>query len=333
MNAISNVAIIGAGMAGLACATALTQAGVTVSLFDKGRRPGGRLATRRADGLMFDHGAQYASAQQPEFTALLERMRAAGVAAPWDALEAERPRWVGIPGMSAIARFMADQLPPASCSLATERHVAFVRRDAAGWHLRHLPAATTRPGTVVDDGDQAGPFDAMLVALPSPQAGPLLAALGHRFAADADRAVIAPCWAVMLAFADPVDAPVMLRPTNGPLAWVARDSARPGRPAAPETWMLHASPAWSEANLERPAADVAADLLHEFRALTGATAAPLHLSAHRWRYAQVTRALDQSCLWDADAGLGACGDWCLGPRVEAAYLSGRALATAVLSRT
>jgi renalase len=191
----------------------------------------------------------------------------------------------------------------------------------------------TRPGTVVDDGELAGPFHALLLALPSPQAGPLLAALGHRFAADADRATISPCWAVMLGFAHSVEAPTVQRPTDGPLAWVARDSARPGRPAAPETWMLHASPTWSEANLERPAADVAADLLAAFRSLTGATAEPLHLSAHRWRYAQVSSPLGEPCLWDADARLGVCGDWCLGPRVEAAYLSGRALATALLSRT
>jgi len=77
------IAIIGAGMAGLACARHLAQAGHAPIIFDKGRGIGGRLATRRAEGLQFDHGAQYVNAHTPGFAALLAELAAAGAAAPW----------------------------------------------------------------------------------------------------------------------------------------------------------------------------------------------------------------------------------------------------------
>jgi predicted NAD/FAD-dependent oxidoreductase len=55
------------------------------------------------------------------------------------------------------------------------------------------------------------------------------------------------------------------------------------------------------------------------------------LQAHRWRYAFVEQALGLPCLVDEETAAGACGDWCIAPRVEAAFESGRALAQAVLS--
>ena len=49
--------IVGAGLAGLVCARELQAAGDEVSLIDKGRGYGGRLSSRRREGLSFDHGA------------------------------------------------------------------------------------------------------------------------------------------------------------------------------------------------------------------------------------------------------------------------------------
>lgn len=171
------VAIIGAGMAGLACAMALHAAGLEVTLFDKGRRPGGRLATRRTGTLSFDHGAPYAIAEGPSFSAFVTG--AEGLLAAWKPV-GDRRRWVGVPGMSAFAAAAGQR---GIGTLLPRRQVTFLSQDAAGWHLRHLDAAATRPGTVIDDGEKAGPFDRIVLALPAPQAAGLLAALGHPFTA------------------------------------------------------------------------------------------------------------------------------------------------------
>jgi len=315
-----HIAVIGAGMAGLACAGALHRAGATVTLFDKGRRAGGRLATRRVDGLMFDHGAQYATSRDPGFVATMQAMAAAGDAAPWPA--AGDGRWCGLPGMSALARHMELQ---GVGTVRTGRHVAFLHRQAQGWMVRHRDAAGTPPGLVSDTGGElAGPFDYVAVAMPAPQATGLLHP--HGFGHEAARAGMAPCWAMMLAFPKATAVPDVLRLEAGPLRWIARDSSRPGRAAVPECWIAHATPGWSRDHLEQPAGTVLAALQEAFAAATGITAAPSYSAVQRWRYALADMPLGVPALWDAAAGLGVCGDWCLGARVEAAFLSGRALA-------
>ncbi len=314
------IAVIGAGMAGLACAGALHRAGHAVTLFDKSRRVGGRLATRRVDGLTFDHGAQYATARDPAFVAVVQAMAEAGEAAPWPAAGEER--WCGIPGMSALAQHMERQ---GVGTLHTGRHVAFLHRRPDGWIVRHRDAAQTPPGTVSDlGGETAGPFDSVAVALPAPQAVGLVQP--HAFAVEAARAGMAPCWAMMLAFTEPTAAPDLLRPDAGPLRWIARDSSRPSRAATPECWVAHATPDWSRDHLDDPPDAILAALHGIFTAATGITADPRYSAMHRWRYALADVPLGRPALWDPAAGIGVCGDWCLGARVEAAFMSGRALA-------
>ena len=114
------------------------------------------------------------------------------------------------------------------------------------------------------------------------------------------------------------------------MRWIARDSTKPGRGGSGESWLLHASAEWSEAHIEYDAASVAALLLAEFAQLGGP--APEHWSAHRWRYASTlpteaeAAAENDVCSWDRGQALGLCGDWLNGGTVEAAWLSGRALA-------
>ena len=71
-------------------------------------------------------------------------------------------------------------------------------------------------------------------------------------------------------------------------------------------------------------------LLEEFATALGRSLpAFLHCDAHRWRYALPETPIGEACLWDAELRLGACGDWCLEGRVEAAFDSGRRLAQRV----
>ncbi len=314
-------------MAGLACAGALHAGGAALTVFDKGRGVGGRLATRRVDGLQFNHGAQYASAHGPAFQAVLAGMGEAGDAAPWPA--ACGGRWAGTPGMSAMARHMAGLGVGAVQAM---RHVAHLARAPEGWMVRHLDAATTRPGLVTQQGGEvAGPFDAVVLALPAPQAGGLLHSLAHPFAAEADRVGMAPCWTLMLALQEAALEAADLPPPAGALAWIARDSSRPGRSRAPECWVANAGAGWSRDHLEMEAGEVSRLLVRDFATATGLHQVPAYAAVHRWRYALADAPLGRPALWDAGAGLGVCGDWCLGRRVEDAYTSGRALADSMIT--
>jgi renalase len=312
------IALLGAGLAGLAAARRLSAAGASVRLYDKGRAPGGRVATRRAGGGQFDHGAQYFTARSASFAAALTE---AGAAAWPDAT-----RFVGQPSMSALPRALA-----AGLDIALSRQVLRLTRDAAGWRLRHADAAAVRPGQTETDAptEEDGPFDAVGITCPAPQAAPLVAAHRADWVPRLRATVAAPCWTLMLRFDERLDLPDTLRPETGPIGWAARDSAKPGRDAAAECWVVQGRADWSRAELEASPESVTAALL---AALAPGLPAPAFAAAHRWRYALVETALGEPCLADPALGLALAGDWCLGPRGEAAWASGEALAEALLAR-
>ena len=118
------------------------------------------------------------------------------------------------------------------------------------------------------------------------------------------------------------------RSTHHRISWLARESSKPGRTAM-ERWTVQASPTWSTEHLEDDAPRVQAKLLKAFGEVTGIRAEPAHAEVHRWRYAQTTKPLGKTHLWDAKAGIGVCGDWCLGHRVEDGFISGLELALSV----
>jgi predicted NAD/FAD-dependent oxidoreductase len=302
MDAGTKIAIIGAGMAGLTAARDLAAAGAAVTLFDKGRKPGGRVATRRGD-FTFNHGCQFATARDPGFRAVLE---GAG-AAIWAAAGAHK--FVGRPDMAALGENLAMGL-----DVRLNAQVTALARGPAGWRL-----------TLADAPDAV--FDTVVLAIPAPQAAVLLAA--HEFGRVVGQAHLAPCWALMLGFDEAVAGPDVWR-GDGPAAWIAREGSRPGYLGSGVAYTVHASAAWSKTHLEETAEAVAPALLAAFAAATGISAAPVFIRAHRWRYALADRVLGEASLWDAAARLGVCGDWCLDGRLEAAYLSGKDVAGRIL---
>ncbi|WP_462390708.1 NAD(P)/FAD-dependent oxidoreductase [Acidovorax sp. Q11] len=326
------IAVIGAGLAGLSCAQALLQAGHTVHVFDKARGPSGRMSTRRAEDdngpWQCDHGAQYFTARDPAFRAEVARWQQAGVAALWNARLASfdgtawstpatpLERFVGTPRMTSPAAWLVQHLgEPALAQWQTT--VQRLDHSEGGWTI-----------TSAEHGLHSPRYSAVLLAVPAPQAVPLLAPVSPAGAAIAASARMRGSWAVMLRYASPVALPFEGAFINtGPLRWVARDSSKPGR-TGQETWLLHASPEWSEAHIEDSAEAVTTALLTAFAALGGPT--PLAATAHRWRYADTEPALTQGSWWDAQMRLGLCGDWLHGGKVEGAWLSGRALAQQVL---
>ena len=173
-------------------------------------------------------------------------------------------------------------------------------------------------------------FSAVILAVPAPQAIPLLASVAIAIP-QLETTRFAPCWSLMLALDTTHEVPfVQLRPDDDVISWIARDCAKPSRGGQFQTFVVHAKPAWSRRYLEQSPDEAMAALLERFRALTGLVGQPTYAAAHRWRFALVEQAAGVSCLWNPESAIGACGDWCLGPRIEAAYDSGNAMARAVL---
>ena len=323
------VGIVGAGIAGLACARELAANRFDVTVFDKGRGLGGRTATRRAEpNLRFDHGAQFFTADDPRFQEMTADWLERGVVAEWTGkivcldnrrLEnrtvidsSPQPRYVGMPGMSAMAVDLAVGL-----RVRTGTQIVAIAQRSPGW-------------TITTEANEAfGPFDTLVVTLPAPQSAALLGS--HHFAAVASNVKMSACWTVMAALESRVEVPWdRAFVHDSPLAWVARNSSKPGREQETDCWVLQANPEWSAAQLEASADKVAMDLLEVFASVVAGPLPPHHyLAAHRWRYGQCSEPDDRRMLFDPETRLAVCGDWLAGGRVEGAFLAGVRAADAI----
>ncbi len=360
---LSRTAIVGAGVAGLVCAREL-HGHAEVVVFDKARGAGGRTSTRRNGEHRFDHGAQFITARDDRFRAEVRRWVEGGVAALW------RPRWkvlgeaedraatpatamaaaraddmgsdtsqeverfVGTPGMSAIAGELAR-----GTKVQLESRVARMLWDDGGWRLLGDPGANDEP-------QDLGWFDRVLFAIPAPQAVPLLAGVPW-MQRRIQMVEMTPCLAVMVVLPEALALEWDVLSLRGDaaqvLSWVARNDSKARRPQS-SSYVLHASPAFSAAHIDADAREIESSMLRAFAELTGRDLRPRHTELHRWRFARATAPLidrlradvesdgnlEAPCIYDGELGLGVCGDWVTGERVEDAYLSGLALAQSVV---
>jgi hypothetical protein len=309
------IIIIGAGMAGLACAQRLAQMGLAPLVVDKGRGIGGRIATRRltlaADAISFDHGAQYLKTHDAGFAAAMAQLGTTCDA--WEAAGVGNAL-VGVPGMSSIPRAMA-----AGLDVLSGIEIETVRRQAGQWELI--------TGTTAFIADQ------LVISVPAPQAANLLGP-NHALHAQLLQVRMLPCLTLLAAF--PSDAPQPFTASladDQPLAWIAKDNSKPGRSDAITTWVAQASAAWSEQHLESPPEVAAGQMLDMLCERIGAKReAVIYSAVHRWRYAQACEPIGLPFLASDDGSLHVGGDWCLGTRVADAWRSGIAIANAILSQ-
>lgn len=352
-----HVAVVGAGMAGVACARTLVQAGHRVTLFEKSQGFGGRMATRRTEFGGFDHGAQYFTVRDKRFAQAL--LTAQALARPWSASTVRvldelghvlasappptEPHFVATPGMNALVTHWAQPLlhPERHGDLAAQTRlqtrVSRIERDALNpqqWQLRADDTSDEAGGQQV-----LGGFDRIVLALPHPQIHELLLDSGHapELRHQLTNVHVAPCWTLMVAYPNAMQPGLShlgpqwnaARSTHHRVSWLARESSKPGREPI-ERWTLQASPAWSTKHLNDDPERVKAKLLKGFAEITGIRTTPGHAVVHRWHYAQTQTPLGRSHLFDKALGIGLCGDWCLGHRVEDAFVSGLELALDML---
>ncbi len=309
------VAIVGAGLAGLSCAQALDEHGWPVALFDKGRRPGGRLATRESRGHAhtFNHGTESFHANDRRFRETLQRWAEAG----W--VQATGDDWQSPAFAAALPEALARPLKP-RCGTRITR----LRWEGAQWHLES------------EAGPDFGPFDALVLTLPPPQLAELLrasvlpqdalASLCDAAAANQGEGA----WALMTVIGA-VEAP---QQATAKAAWpgTLRFGPKDAESKQALTAILPATNA--EVDLEATPEAVLGHWQPKLEAALGQALAPDALTAHRWRYARFS-APTAAPTWYPTLCLALAGDgYALddGERsgVEAAFLGGRAAAGRLL---
>ena len=308
------VVVVGAGIAGVACARLLASAGVAVRVLDRASEVGGRMASPRLAGRPVDLGAAYFTVRDPGFAAVVEHWRAAGLARPWtdtltafsgsDRDRAAGPmRWAAPAGLQSLVADLADGLP-----VELGRSVRSVR-----------------PGPLVD----SEAADVVVLAMPDPQARALVEP-----GSPAAAALAGPPWSPAIAVAagwrdrEWPELQAAFVNDHPVLTAVADDGDRRGDRAA--VLVAHTTARVAEEFDADPERAVPA-VLAALRELLGVTSPPLWTFARLWRHASPGQSRERP-FHLGDDGIAVAGDGWGSPRVETAWRSGTLLGHALVER-
>jgi hypothetical protein len=323
---LPRVAIIGAGLAGLTCATAL-KGFADVQVFEKSVFVGGRISRYQFGEHRFNHGEQYFTISNPLFLNIVEAWQSSGVVRLWDGwmveldrgqiinLDDTTQRYTGYPHMQAITDSLAHNT---EVKLSTNIHEV-EKQDNGQWRLFD------------DRGGYQGLYDIVIIATAAHQV-PELSRTVSSITALAEQIDMTVCWSGMFEFERslglPFDAAFVL---NSSLSWISRfQGVEPFRNGH-ECWVIHSSPEWSL----QYAASFRGRVMHAmldafFEACDIEQVKPVSSNVHCWKHATPINTLDQDCLFDERYAMGACGDWCTSPRIEGAVLSGFSMADRIM---
>ncbi len=324
---MNRIAVIGAGLSGLVVARRL-QPTADVTVFEKSRGTGGRIATRYAGDFRFDHGAQFITARSSAFRTFLQSLIEQGAVADWQARFAEidgdqvrstrtwtdeYPHFVGQPAMNRIGKTLAIGL-----DVRLQTLVGAIERNGERWAL--LDA----------ERRDLGDFDWVVLTAPAAQTATLGAASSELVSLCASRRMSS-CYALMLGYAKPLSLPwdaALVR--NADVSWISVNSSKPGRSEA-FTLLVHSTNRWADAHIDDDDATVIEHMTRTVAGICGgAVRSHEHRQLHRWRYANIGRQQGETCFVDESLRLAACGDWFVRGRVEAAFTSAGALAGRLL---
>ena len=345
-------AVVGAGMAGIVCARTLQQAGHQVTVIEAQPVVGGRMASRHTPHGSFDVGAQFFTVRDPRFQKALDstpeatRRWSVNAIRTLDATgkvtittqSGMESHLVGVPTMDSLLETWAAPL-----NVHLDEFALAFERDALDAKLWQLRTEDVEGGVHVYAG-----LDGIVLAMPSPEAQELLGDSEIVPLADwtLPDVYIAPSWTLLLTFAHAVDPSITAmgpqwnaaRSEHPRITWLARESSKPGRGKV-ERWTIQASPDWARKHENDEPQRVAAKMLQAFGELTRIRATPSDIRVVQWGYAKTINPLAKdakgqarSHLLDTQNTIGVCGDWCLGYRVEDAFISGLEMALAMLKK-
>lgn len=343
-NSHIDIAVIGAGMAGLTCARQLQQAGYKVVVVEKSRGVGGRMATRRLYGTFADHGACYLSPKSNQFRQFVDRLTEKGILHQWlDAVyemeangnlhspapEDRIPRYAAPDGMTAITKFLATDL---NVQL-NQRAIALELTDNNQWKL--ITESTSKEL----EGNKTEFFsNAIVIAIPSPQAVALLHSLpptivSPDYISQIESVRFLPCLSAIAGYSanhyqdwltEHLDIRAIAFSNDPYLSWIGLDSSKRHHPTQP-VFVIQSTANFATDYLEASDLQPAALKLFEQagKRLAPWMANPAWFQIHRWRYAFAQTPLTATFLAaNTPLPLICAGDWCGGRRVESAFQSG-----------
>ncbi len=313
------IAIIGAGISGLTVAKSLSQFN-RVTVFDKSRSMGGRMATRRVDDYHFDHGAQFFTAKSKVFKDFLQTAKDDGVIEQWHCQFVEitkkkinrkwqfndhNPHFVAKPQMNHLCKYMGKYL-----NILLSKSIESIHFDHRKWSLK------TIAGEMFDD------FDYLILAIPSHQAMNLVPK-HFKYFDTLSKIKMSGCFTLMLGFQEDLQLDFEAALVKeSMISWISVNSSKPERTKG-FALVVHASNQWADDHIEEDLDSVKEKMMIALKAIIDFDYNAINKhDIHRWRYANASLREGRPSLFDANLNLGICGDWLISGRVEHAFLSG-----------
>ena len=324
---MTRIAIIGAGLSGLTVAQKLKHH-AEITIFEKSTSIGGRISARTNSIFQFDHGAQFFIAKHNDFLSFLKPLIECGLIKRWDARfveingraieyqsqwNEEFPHYVGVPFMNSFLKVLASKI-----DIKFGKTVKFLQNKAGAW------------GVFDEEGDHLGSYDWVLSSIPARQTMQIFPK-DFEFLQILKCIKMSACCTVMLGFHEPLalefDAALV---KNNDISWISLNSSKPGRGSAPAV-LIHSSNDWADANIKKDLKEIEDHLSKIFFEIVNLSSTDVRcVDSKLWRFANASKRMEERAFIDQNRKLGACGDWCIRGKVEAAFLSGQALATELL---
>jgi renalase len=337
MQSTFDVAVVGAGLAGLVCAQALRQQGYRVVVVEKSRGLGGRLATRRLPQAFADHGVRCLEVQGDLSQQLIQTLCAQKVIRPWTkeidewspfgiSTGTEIQHYASPHGITAAAKFLSTGL-----EIYRGQQVQSVAFSQT-WDLM-LEPANVEPMPNVE-------AKALIVAIPAPQAAMLLEPLAEDLAELAADDFLTklrslkfdPCLTTIATYPSTLSLPswkALISSQDPEIAWVSFDNSKSPDATCP-VLVVQSNATFAEQHLETDDLQaIGHHLLARITELLPSLPTPSLLQVHRWRYAFARNPLAENYLSAAPLPLVCAGDWCGGKQIERALQSGLAAAGAI----
>lgn len=324
-----NIAIIGAGLSGLTAANILKK-NANITLFEKSRGVGGRIATRRAEPYFFDHGAQFFKAKSAEFKGFIQPMIEQEVIQTWKARFVEfenkkiitRRNWdfnyqnyVGTPNMNAIGKYLAQGL-----KINLETKIKSIKKDQDKWRL------------IDEKENNFVGYDWLICAIPSQQAVDLIPNSLTLFQ-KIKSIKMQSCFSLMLGFEKPLDLDfdaALVKDED--ISWISVNSSKPARNDA-FCLLINSTNKWADNHIDDDKNQVMEYLCGKASKIVGFDlSVAQHKSIHSWRYANIKKQEGENFLIDESEKISVCGDWLVKGRMESAFLSGFKAANQILEK-
>ena len=317
---MQNVAVIGAGITGITLAN-LLQKKVNLTVFEKSRGVGGRMATRRAEPYQFNHGTQYFKIENKEFKDFLQPLILNKIIKPLEANQIEilnkevikrtkiynKQYFTAESKMNSVVKYLINN----NLSIKLLCKIEKIIKENDKWFL-------------IDSGQVSfGPYDWLIITIPPNQAKEILYN-NFKFLDIIKKIKMRSCYSLMLGFDKfgefDFDTALFL---DEEVQWL---SIRKIILENKEYYnlLINSSYNFAEQNINGSKDKISDHLIKQVSDILKCKLNNYeHKALHFWKYAMSEKNNNLGSLLDEDFKIIVCGDWCMNGKVEGGFLSAK----------